>query len=96
MMKGDFPTTGPEPESVKFYRLLLRLPLRPKVSTPTDSDYAALSIAPGKALGTSKKGHSPGLEEGVYEPVGALQVINDMHVTGRRGATTGRGAFTNQ
>ena len=38
MTKGDFPIAGLEPESVKFYRVRLRLRLWPKLSTPTDSD----------------------------------------------------------
>ena len=34
----EFEPTGPESESVRFYRLRLRLRLRPKLPTPTDSD----------------------------------------------------------
>ena len=49
--------SGPESESVKFYRLQLRLRLRPKRSTPTDSnsgldsDSAALPRIIANAVG---------------------------------------------
>ena len=46
MVKGDFPTTGPESESVIFYRLRLRIRLRQKIIDSDSGQNCRLRPAP--------------------------------------------------